>query len=114
MDIATQRRKLQKQRSDGNVQKSALYSTTAVPRQCDKRFSCKYCILSCVSHISEKFLFLEFVVSLFHIFFVEYRFVALSQVLNRYFTIGLISVSYLKAWPLFTSEQQKLTVSLPN
>ena len=41
----------------------------------------------------------------------EYRFVALSQVLNRYFTIGLISVSYLKALPLFTSEQQKLTVS---
>ena len=51
-------------------------------------------------------------ISLFHIFFVEYRFVALSQVLNRYFTIGLISVSYIKAWPLFTSEQQKLTVSL--
>ena len=68
-----------------------------------------------MSHISDKFLFLEFVVlillSLFHIFFVEYRFVALSQVLNRYFTIGLISVSYLKARPLFTSEQQKLTVS---
>ena len=51
-------------------------------------------------------------ISLFHIIFVEYRFVALSQVLNRYFTIGLITVSYLKAWPLFTSEQQKLTVSL--
>ena len=50
--------------------------------------------------------------SLFHIFFVEYRFVALSQVLNRYFTIGLISVSYLKALPLFTSKQKKLTVSL--
>ena len=53
-----------------------------------------------MSHISDKFLFLEFVVlillNLFHIFFVEYRFVALSQVLNRYFTIGLISVSYLK------------------
>ena len=42
----------------------------------------------------------------------EYRFVALSQVLNRYFTIGLISVSFLKAWPLFTSELQKLTASL--
>ena len=42
----------------------------------------------------------------------EYRFVALSQVFNRYFTIGLISVSYLKARPLFTSEQQELTVSL--
>ena len=42
----------------------------------------------------------------------EYSFVALSQVLNRYFTIELISVSYLKARPLFTSEQQKLTVSL--
>ena len=42
----------------------------------------------------------------------EYRFVALSQVFNRYFTIGLISVSYLKVRPLFTSEQQKLTVSL--
>ena len=41
----------------------------------------------------------------------EYRFVALLQVLNRYFTIGLISVSYLKARPLFTTEQQKLTVS---
>ena len=41
-----------------------------------------------------------------------YRFVALSQVLNRYFTIGLISVSYLEALPLFNSEQQKLTVSL--
>ena len=41
----------------------------------------------------------------------EYRYVALSQVLNRYFTIGLISVSYLKARPLFTSEQQKLKVS---
>ena len=41
----------------------------------------------------------------------EYRFVALSQVLNRYFTIGLISVSYLKARPLFTSERQKITVS---
>ena len=26
----------------------------------------------------------------------EFRFVVLSQVLNRYFTIGLISVSYLK------------------
>ena len=68
-----------------------------------------------LSHISDKFLFLEFVVlillSLFYIFFVEYRFVALSQVLNRYFTIGLISVSYLKARPLFTFEQQKLTVS---
>ena len=71
------------------------------------------CVLS---HISDKFLFLEVVVliliSLFHIFFVKYRFVALSQVLNRYFTIGLITLSYLKAWPLFTSEQQKLTVSL--
>ena len=44
--------------------------------------------------------------------FVEYRFVALSQVLNRYFTIGLISVSYLKARPLFTSELQKITVNL--
>ena len=69
-----------------------------------------------VSHISDKFLFIEFVVlillSLFHIFFVEYRFVALSQVSNRYFTIGLISVSYLKARPLFTSEQQKLTVTI--
>ena len=68
-----------------------------------------------VSHSSDKFLFLEFVVlillSLFYIFFVEYRFVGLSQVLNRYFTIGLISVSYLKARPLFTFEQQKLTVS---
>ena len=67
-----------------------------------------------LSHISDKFLFLQCVVlillSVFH-FFVEYRFVALSQVLNRYFTIGLISVSYLKAQPLFTSEQQKLTVS---
>ena len=41
----------------------------------------------------------------------EYRFVALSQVLDRYFTKGLISVSYLKAQTLFTSEQQKLTVS---
>ena len=50
--------------------------------------------------------------SLFHIVFVEYRFVALSQVLNRYFTLGLTSVSYLKTLPLFTSEQQKLTVSL--
>ena len=40
----------------------------------------------------------------------EYRFVALSQVLSRYFIIGLISLSYLKAHPLFTSEQQKLTV----
>ena len=69
-----------------------------------------------LSHISDKFSFLKIVVltllSLFHIFFVEYRFVALSQVFNRYFTIGLISVSYLKALPLFTSEQQKLTVSL--
>ena len=69
-----------------------------------------------LSHISDKFLFFEFVVlillSSINILFVEYRFVALSQVLNRYFTIGLISVSYLKAWPLFTSEQQKLTVSL--
>ena len=64
-----------------------------------------------LSHISDKFLFLEFVLSLFHIFFVEYRFVALSQVLTRYFTIGLISSSYLKARSLFTSEQQKLTVS---
>ena len=68
-----------------------------------------------LSHTSDKFLFLEFVVlnllSLFYIFFVEYRFVALSQVLNRYFTKGLISVSYLKARPLFTSEQQNLTVS---
>ena len=42
----------------------------------------------------------------------EFRFEALSQVLNRYFTLGLTSVSYLKALPLFTSEQQKLTVSL--
>ena len=50
-------------------------------------------------------------ISLFHIFFLEYRFVALSQVLNRYFTLGLIAVSYLKARPLFTSEQQKLTIS---
>ena len=41
----------------------------------------------------------------------EYRFVALSQVLNRYFTIGLIAVSHLKARHLFTFEQQKLTVS---
>ena len=49
--------------------------------------------------------------SLFHTFFVEYRFVAMSQVLNRYFPKGLISVSYLKVLPLFTSEQQKLTVS---
>ena len=32
--------------------------------------------------------------------------------IGQYFTIGLISVSYLKARPLFTSEQQKLTVSL--
>ena len=68
-----------------------------------------------VSHISDKFLFLEFVVlillSLFHIFFVEYRSVALSQVLNRHFTIGFKSVSYLKEQPLFTSEQQKFTVS---
>ena len=68
-----------------------------------------------MSHISDKFLFLVFVVlillNLFHIFFVEYRFGALSQVLNRHFTIGLISVSYLKAQPLFTSEQQKFTVS---
>ena len=68
-----------------------------------------------LSHISDKFLFLEVVVliliSLFHICFVEYRFVALSHVLNRYFTIGLISVSYLKARHLFTTEQQRLTVS---
>ena len=54
-----------------------------------------------MSHISDKFLFFEFVVlillSLFHILFVEYIFIPQSQVLNRYFTIGLISVSYLKA-----------------
>ena len=47
-----------------------------------------------LSHISDKFLFLEVVVlillSLFHIVSVEYRFVALSQVLSRYFTIGLV------------------------
>ena len=41
----------------------------------------------------------------------EYIVIAQSQVLNWYLVIGLISVSYLKAWPLFTSEQQKLTVS---
>ena len=32
MDIATQRRKLQKQRSDVNVQKSTLYSATGLRR----------------------------------------------------------------------------------
>ena len=61
-----------------------------------------------LSHMSDKFFLSKFVVlillSLFHIFFMEYNFVALSQVLNRYFTIRFISVSYLKALPLYTSE----------